>query len=82
MADTTYIVLLRATRPDDVPGSAKFVWCEHDTVEASSAESAIRKAIAGTSGGLFVAVPARSWRPVTVRTETQTVIRLDTSPAE
>jgi hypothetical protein len=34
------------------------------------------------SEGTFVGIPERSWRPVTVRTETQTIIRLDTPGSE
>jgi hypothetical protein len=73
VADTTYIVLRKL---NELGG-----WgLENLAVEASSAETAIRKS--EPSEGTYVAVPARSWKPVQVRTETQTVIRLDTPPAE
>jgi hypothetical protein len=72
VADTTYIVLQREADLD--------AWHDIGTTEASSADAAIRRVV--DSAGTYVAVPARSWKPVTVRTETQTVIRLDTPPAE
>jgi hypothetical protein len=77
MSDTTYIVL---RRDEDGGGIAVDRWQTDATVEASSAEAAIRKAM--PKDGLYVAVPARSWRPVTVRTETTTTIRLDTPTPE
>jgi hypothetical protein len=81
VADTTYIVLKHITdapMPDESPIA---YWAiEGDAGSASSAEAAIRKIV--KDGGTYVAVPARSWKPVQVRTETQTVIRLDTPPAE
>lgn len=41
-------------------------------VEARSAEQAVRLAAAEIGAGQYVAVPARSWQPVTVKVETQT----------
>jgi hypothetical protein len=73
MADTTYIVLRRSQPTEND-------WKLDSTVEATSADAAIRKA--NPKDGLYVAVPARSWRPVTVRTETTTTIRLDTPTPE
>jgi hypothetical protein len=44
-------------------------------VEAVSAEAAIRKAVTD-KGGTFVAVPLRSWAPVTVEVLTTRVLKL------
>jgi hypothetical protein len=51
-------------------------------VEASSAEAAIRKGAAAPpdevlNPHVYVAVPKRSWKPVTVRTETTTTLKLE-----
>ena len=44
--------------------------------EARSATSAIRSFLDGSSQeGEFAAVPARSWRPVTVKVETKTALK-------
>jgi hypothetical protein len=45
-------------------------------IKAANAQAAIRER-ASTSGGTYVAIPARSWRPVTVKTETRTVVTLE-----
>lgn len=54
-------------------------WAEVQTVKASSASAAIRacvsKLAAADQGGVFVAVPTRSWTPVKVAPQTQ--IRLE-----
>ena len=42
---------------------------------ASSVNGAIRKAVSNGEGGTFVAVPARSWKPVTVKVETKTALK-------
>lgn len=61
----TEYLLLERTKDGD--------WSEvSGTTKASSAKSAIRKALSGQnggSGGEFVAVPARSWQPVKVAVE-------------
>jgi hypothetical protein len=81
VADTTYIVL----RDIDATGSPAWSWVADS--KASTAERAIREVVqlvadgGGGTEGRYVAVPARSWKPVQVRTETTTVIRLD-SPQE
>lgn len=72
---TTYVVLKASA-------SASGSWAHigPDTVRANSAADAIRKTLAtrpDDAAGRFVAVPARSWKPVTVRAETQTVLRLE-----
>lgn len=45
-------------------------------VECVSAEAAIRKAVDGDKGGTYVAVPVRSWAPVTVTVETKRTLKL------
>ena len=45
-------------------------WSVLEDVDADSARAAIRAAT--NAPGVFVAVPARSWHPVTVTVETQT----------
>ena len=69
-ATTDYLILSRAA----VGGP----WTEQKTVSASSAKAAVRGWLAGSTDpdGTYVAVPARSWQPVTVKTETQTKITL------
>jgi phenylpyruvate tautomerase PptA (4-oxalocrotonate tautomerase family) len=68
MPDTTYIVL----REHDTG-----TWIEHAQRDASSAEAALRKTLGADQSGTYVAVPARSWKPVTVTTETRTVLKLE-----
>lgn len=59
---TSYIVLAR---------NNDGCWIEGPTVEATSAEAAIRAAIDGTDQQqAYVAVPARSWKPLAVSVET------------
>lgn len=66
---TTYVVLRGG------PGDA---WIREGNIEATSAEAAIRKMIAGDTdpNGVFVAVPARSFTPVNVKVETKTQVRI------
>ncbi len=61
---TIYIILTR-----DVAG-----WKELSTVSARSAEAAIRTIGAA---GVYVAVPARSFKPVTVSAVQTTVLKLE-----
>lgn len=52
-------------------------WKEHgDPVRASTSEAAVRKHAAVMGAGVYIAVPQRSWRPVTVKIETQTKVTL------
>ena len=53
-------------------------WIEGPTVDAASADAAIRASIdgGGSATGTFVAVPARSWNPASVTTETKTVVKI------
>lgn len=54
-------------------------WTERGTEEAYNAEAAVKASyMKNSSGGVtqMVAVPARSWRPTQIRTETQTKVIL------
>jgi hypothetical protein len=64
-----------ATQRDGVTQS----WRDIGSVPARSAEAAIREVLAGDSegSGTYVAIPARSWKPVTVRAETTTTLRIE-----
>jgi hypothetical protein len=83
VADTTYIVLRLQAGVGEQETSWGFV---SKVANVKSADAALRAAVNTDDlkrpEGTYVAVPARSWKPVQVRTETQTVIRLDTPPAE
>lgn len=57
-------------------------WKEIGRLQARSARSAIRERIDGMAQtdaylgeGQYVAVPSRSWQPVTVHSETKTALR-------
>lgn len=78
MAETTYMILRRVSHPQDTPGAPE-QWEAQGTVDAPSADAALRKAV--TEGGTYLATPARSWKPVTVKAETQTVLRLENADA-
>ncbi len=65
---TRYIVFRKGTEDD--------LWSEGVTTEARSAKAAVQSALLNsTEGGTFVAVPARSFRPVTVKVETKTALK-------
>jgi hypothetical protein len=50
---------------------------ETGILHAPSAEAALRMALKDEpTAGTYVAIPARSWKPITVTAETQVVIRL------
>jgi hypothetical protein len=66
---TTYHVFLEQ-RQD---GAAIYVPVEAN-VEASNGNEAVR--LAAKQAGIYVAIPARSFQPVTVTVETQTVVKL------
>jgi hypothetical protein len=74
-ASTSYHVL--RLDPDSKPPTFQLAALN---ITAHNAEQAIRthadKAGAGARG-TYVAVPSRSWRPVTVSVETQTVLKLE-----
>ena len=80
---TEYLVMkaLEATGPagainDGVPANS---WTRVQSITASSATAAIRAVVSKLAerdqAGMFVAVPARSWKPVAVAPQTQ--IRLE-----
>jgi hypothetical protein len=70
-ASTTYIVLQRALVGED--GAA---WAVVDpAVPASSAEAAIRAT--ARDGGVYVAVPGRSFKPVKVEAVQVTSLKLE-----
>ena len=67
---TDYMILQR-TLYEDVEQ-----WRYRGHEEARSGPSAIRAYLNGSEeDGEFVAVPARSWKPVTVKVETKTALR-------
>lgn len=77
---TKYVVLRQEMAGDPARGS----WHEVTSAAASSAEGAIRAVVGKLTekdqAGTFVAVPARSWKPVTVNP--QTTIRLELTEAK
>ena len=75
---TTYVVLLKHVVAAEHQKDADFreMWvAASPPVEAVSAEAAIRKAVKD-KGGTYVAVPLRSWAPVTVTVETKRTLKL------
>jgi hypothetical protein len=73
---TEYVIL---EQRDEIVGTAENTkgtfWREASRKTASSADAAI-KAHAAEKEGVFVAIPARSWTPRTVKVETRKVVRL------
>jgi hypothetical protein len=56
---------------------ASLFWKVVGEVSARNADAAIREfAKAGSDPQTYVAVPARSWKPVTVKTETKTILTI------
>ena len=77
---TTYIVLRRDATPVNTTASGTLGWrIENSNVPASNAEAAIRLACRqdDAPAGTYVAVPARSWKPVTVQAVQHTTLKLD-----
>ena len=76
-AEPTEYVVLRRAEPDSG------VWEIGAHIEARSAPEAIRRTVGKLSGdaqaGTYVAVPVRSWRPVTVTAEVQTRLKLESA---
>jgi len=67
---TKYLVLEKQSA---APEGTKATWAELAEIEATSARSAIRAHLGGGgTKGEFVAVPARSFKPVRVKVETKT----------
>lgn len=80
---TTYVVLEQreAKSPDEAAErQANYYWVEREQIVARSAQDAIRTYAkangVGEKGGVFFAVPQRSWNPVKVAVETQTKLTL------
>jgi hypothetical protein len=74
MALTTYVMLRQSKDDKDVD----FGWHRlSGTVEAASADAAIKATAAGTPVALYVAVPLRSWSPSEAGDETRqmTILR-------
>jgi hypothetical protein len=72
---TAYHILREIKTGSEITGYEPVV----ANVEAASADAAIRAYFdrnTGATGGTFLAIPARSWKPVTVKVETQTVVKL------
>lgn len=69
---TSYVVLKKDARID----GGDWQWLQGPTVEALSAEAAVRKAIDGDSGGTFVAIPIRSFQEMTVTVETKRTVKV------
>lgn len=80
---TTYIVLRRA-RLTDATGTDDGWRVENSNVPAASAEAAIRLACKtdSTPAGTYVAIPARSWKPVTVQAEQTTILKLESADSK
>ena len=69
-----YVVLAETAEGD---------WTIVGEFTATDVRSAIRQASKeSTDGGRFVAVPKRSWQPLTVRVETRQVVLWDDAPEE
>lgn len=78
---TAYLILQKSTDPATATaGEAR--WKECGTVHAASSEAAVRAhmntrtAKSNDTASVYVAVPARSWRPITVTVETTTTVKL------
>ena len=75
---TEYVILRYRASSDGDPGG----YDEIGRASARSARSAIRERLDGSQqsdayygDGVYVAVPARSWQEVTVKTETETRLK-------
>lgn len=91
VAPTEYVVLRRIraefNQKNSSPTNLREQWEKVATVSARSAEGANRKAAsksppldANPSGTpVLVAIPARSWKPVTVTAEVQTKLKLESA---
>lgn len=75
---TQYIVLWRSHEQTTDPMLSP-EWREITAIMARSARSAISQVVQAEGGsyneGTFLAIPARSFRPVTVKVETKTAIK-------
>lgn len=87
---TTYVILQRSKTdlvqeqdsnpprsPAEAAARATVRWTQMGAVEAASGDAAIRAHVREYADeGTFVAVPARSWQPQTVTTETKTTVKI------
>lgn len=74
---TSYQVLMLVDFSDPEDGSPISGWMELSApVQAANAEAAIRKKAPREGSRKLVAVPARSWKPITVTIEQTTTIKL------
>lgn len=78
---TTYVVLERveARNAAEAAENSMYHWEEREAFEARSSTDAVRSYVnrnGVTKGGVFYAVPMRSWKPITVAIETQTRMKL------
>ncbi len=68
--------ILKAASPTGEGGEISDDWTWVNTVSARSARAAIAAHLSvKNEGGVFVAIPSRSFRPVTVKVETKTALR-------
>jgi hypothetical protein len=78
MSDTTYIVLRRTFDATDEGDEPNAYWVVADaSVAAADTTAAIRNVAERLGAGSYIAVPGRSFKPVTVTTETKTVLKLE-----
>ena len=68
---TEYLIFTSFPVDGELPPTG---WKPVGRVHARSAQSAIRESIEALPGE-YVAVPVRSWKPVTVKVETKTALR-------
>lgn len=71
---TEYVILAQDLPANKSDGQGDG-WLKVNKVTARSANEAV-KAACGGKAGLYVAIPARSFQPVTVKVETKTTIKL------
>jgi len=75
---TKYLILKKSTVTGSTsPTSVPELWEAKVNIEAASPEGAIRKYLnetSGTGSGTFVAVPAKSFKPLTVAVEQVTKV--------
>jgi len=68
--------IFKAKHPTGESGEMSDEWQWVNTLNARSTRAAIAAHLAnGKDSGTFVAVPARSFKPVTVQVETKTALR-------
>lgn len=75
---TEYVVLAKIEADTESDSGSGWYILGTGTVTARSANAAIRERLGvaeGNPAGVFVAVPARSWKPVTVKVETKTALK-------